>query len=50
MIMKEIASEMRVTPPNDTDINFVLKQIDTPDEDGEEGDGEVDKDEFLTLV
>ena len=40
-IMKEVAKEMRVTAPTETDIDTVLSELD------EDKSGSVSKDEFL---
>ena len=43
-IMKEVAHSMRVTPPTENDIDFMLKELDA------NADGTVDKEEFLDLL
>ena len=43
-VMRNVASEMRVKPPTDGDIEAVLKELD------EDYDQRVSKDEFLTLI
>ncbi len=42
--MKEVAQEMRVNPPTENDIDFMLKELD------ENSDGQVSKEEFLQLI
>ncbi len=44
IIMKEVAQEMRVNPPTENDIDFMLKELD------ENSDGQVSKEEFLQLI
>ena len=43
-VMKEVAQEMKVTPPTDADILSVLLELD------DDFDGTVSKDEFLQLI
>ena len=44
IIMKEVAQEMKVNPPTENDIDFMLKELD------DNSDGTVDKSEFLKLI
>ena len=43
-VMRNVASEMKVKPPTDGDIDAVLKELD------EDYDERVSKDEFLSLI
>jgi Ca2+-binding EF-hand superfamily protein len=43
-VMRNVASEMKVKPPTDGDIDAVLKELD------EDFDERVSKDEFLSLI
>ena len=43
-IMREVAQEMRITPPTENDIEFMLKELD------DDTDGNVSKEEFQKLL